>query len=231
VCAAARTQMSGGRAPLIGRAGTDINAAGPLSQTGNRGNLCAMSASPIDEKKSDGTTRTLGDLLYADAAKTRIAERDWGALIQSIAAGDQGALHALYERTHSIVFTLIMRITGDLQTAEELTIDVFHDVWRRAPNYDAAGGTVLGWILNQARSRANDFEELVEFRQQGCQFRAALSALTPQERDAIEAAFSGDLTYAEVAARLDEPRGTIETRIRSALEKGRRTLTSGEDTQ
>jgi plastocyanin len=49
-----------------------------------------------------------------------------------------------------------MRITANSETAEELTIDVFHDIWRRASRYDAANGTVLGWIMNQARSRAID---------------------------------------------------------------------------
>ena len=49
-----------------------------------------------------------------------------------------------------------MRLTSNRETAEELTLDVFHDVWRRAPSYDAASGTVLGWIMNQARSRAID---------------------------------------------------------------------------
>ena len=75
---------------------------------------------------------------------------------RSIAAGDQLALHALYERTHRIVFTLIVRITNNRETAEELTLDVFHDVWRRASSYDPAGGSVVGWIMNQARSRAID---------------------------------------------------------------------------
>jgi hypothetical protein len=98
---------------------------------------------------------TLGDVLYA-RSKAPVPEQDWGALVQSIAAGDQLALHALYERAHRMVFTLIMRITANRETAEELTIDVFHDVWRRASRYDAANGTVLGWIMNQARSRAID---------------------------------------------------------------------------
>ena len=62
----------------------------------------------------------------------------------------------LYEMAHRVVFTLIMRITANRETAEELTVDVFHDVWRRASRYDAANGTVLGWIMNQARSRAID---------------------------------------------------------------------------
>jgi RNA polymerase sigma-70 factor (ECF subfamily) len=77
-------------------------------------------------------------------------------MVEAIAKGDQRALHALYERAHRIVFTVIMRITNDRATAEELTIDVFHDVWRRAPTYDAADGTVVAWIMNQARSRALD---------------------------------------------------------------------------
>jgi DNA-directed RNA polymerase specialized sigma24 family protein len=57
---------------------------------------------------------------------------------------------------HRIVFTLIVRITNNRETAEELTLDVFHDVWRRAANYDPATGSVVGWIMNQARSRAID---------------------------------------------------------------------------
>src|SRR5438552_18924096 len=101
-------------------------------------------------------TRTLGDLLFADQAKTPVSEKDWVGLVQTIAAGDQRALHALYERTQRIVFTLIVRITNNRETAEELTLDVFHDVWRRASTYDAAGGSVVGWIMNQTRSRAID---------------------------------------------------------------------------
>ena len=60
------------------------------------------------------------------------------------------------KRTHRIVFTLMVRITNNRETAEELTLDVFHDVWRRASTYDPAGGSVVGWIMNQARSRAID---------------------------------------------------------------------------
>src|SRR5436190_16646672 len=83
---------------------------------------------------------TLGDILYADKPKVRVTEDDWVRLVESIARGDQLALHSLYEQTHRIVFTLIFRITNNRETAEELTIDVFHDVWRRAAAYDPAGG-------------------------------------------------------------------------------------------
>src|SRR5688572_32805084 len=77
-------------------------------------------------------------------------------MVHAIAAGDAAALDRLYERSHRIVFSLIMRITRSREASEELTLDVFHDVWRRASAYDPQGGTVLGWIMNQARSRAID---------------------------------------------------------------------------
>ena len=107
------------------------------------------------EEPPQKSPATLGDVLYSKS-KTPVPEQDWVRLVQAIAVGDQLALHALYERAHSMVFTLILRITANRETAEELTIDVFHDVWRRASHYDAANGTVLGWIMNQARSRAID---------------------------------------------------------------------------
>lgn len=180
-------------------------------------------------------------------------ETDWVRLLQCIAAGDQLALHELYQRTHRIVFTLVIRIMRNREAAEELTLDVFHDVWRRAASYDAASGTVLGWIMNQARSRAIDrlrFEgrkkrtdsdqgsspaeiaaggsdEAIDFTQQCLALRHSLAFLTPEERQAIETAFFGELTYAEVAARLNQPLGTVKTRIRSGLIKLRRALSAG----
>jgi RNA polymerase sigma-70 factor, ECF subfamily len=193
---------------------------------------------------------TLGDVLYAKS-KAPVLEQEWATLVQSVAAGDQLALHALYERAHRPVFTLIMRITAHRETAEELTVDVFHDVWRRAARYDPANGTVLGWIMNQARSRAidrlrferrqkrtngDDVELLAEAaadphheleqREQRQSLRAAVAWLTPEERQAIETTFFAGLTHAEAAARLNEPLGTIKTRIRSGLLKLRKKLTA-----
>jgi RNA polymerase sigma-70 factor, ECF subfamily len=215
-----------------------------------------VSVKPTDEIRCDAAaTTTLGDLLYADQAKIRVSEEDWVRLVQSIAAGDQLALHALYERTHRIVFTLIMRMTSNRETAEELTLDVYHDIWRRASKYDAQGGSVVGWIMNQARSRAidrvrfeqrkkrvnpyadnptpvtvsNDCYEMVDLRQKARVLRNALAALTPDERQAIETAFFSELTYAEVAARLNQPLGTVKTRIRSGLVKLRQAIAAGGD--
>ncbi|HEU5192640.1 MAG TPA: sigma-70 family RNA polymerase sigma factor [Methylomirabilota bacterium] len=193
---------------------------------------------------------TLGDLLYADKTKARVPESDWVALVQSIARGDQSSLHALYTQAHRIVFTLIMRITDNRETAEELTLDVFYDVWRRAASYDPAGGSVIGWIMNQARSRAIDrlrFDqrkkrgsdhpggpltetvsrgphEAFDTKEQGQLLRQALQVLTLPERQAIETAFFSELTYAEAAAQLNQPLGTVKTRIRSGLAALRQAL-------
>jgi len=193
---------------------------------------------------------TLGDLLYANKAAPRVSEQQWIGLVRAIAGGDERALHALYEQTHRIVFTLTMRIVGNRETAEELTVDVFHDVWRRAPAYDPASGSVLGWMLNQARSRAIDrlrFEQrkkrvpdhadasvmvtpssgphdVLDARDQSRLLRDALHVLTKDERQAIETAFFSELTYREVAAKFDQPLGTVKTRIRSGLEKLRQAL-------
>ena len=101
-----------------------------------------------------GSSETLGGVLYADQEQTLVYERDWVELVQSIARGDQRALYALYDRAHPMVFALAHLITNDREAAETLTVDVFHEVWRQASQYDAANGTVVGWIMNQTRSAA-----------------------------------------------------------------------------
>ncbi|HWI35818.1 MAG TPA: sigma-70 family RNA polymerase sigma factor [Burkholderiales bacterium] len=214
-----------------------------------------MEATEKLEGPHEGEERsgTLGDVLYADRSLPLILEREWVALVRAVAKGDQLALHALYERAHRMVFTLCLRITRGRETAEEVTLDVFHDVWRRASGYDPANGTVLGWIMNQARSRAIDrvrFEtrkkrvatesgevvaalaavesaDALELQESSRALRAALSMLNDAEREAIQATFFAGVTYAEAASRLGEPLGTIKTRIRSALLKLRRAMPEG----
>lgn len=214
-----------------------------------------MDTTREDNETEEPAPATLADVLYANKARAPIPEKQWVELIESIAAGDQRALRALYDRMHRIVFTLAMRMTNSRETAEELTVDVFHEVWRRASLYDPGGGTVIGWIMNQARSRAIDrlrFEqrkkrvngrpddpapaiaeggphEALSEDEQSRLLREALAVLTPDERQAIETAFFSELTYAEVATRLHEPLGTIKTRVRSGLRKLREALAENAD--
>ena len=195
-------------------------------------------------------TKTLGDVLYADKSRLRVSEDEWLQLVRRVAAQDQSALYVLYEQTHRIVFTLIVRIVMNRETAEEVTLDVFHDVWRRASSYDPANGSVSGWIMNQARSRAIDRlrfdrrkkrtnsyphtlgpatdmadpQQAFLFEEQGRHLREAIELLTPEERKAIETAFFSELTYEETATKLNQPLGTVKTRIRSGLGKLRQAL-------
>ena len=203
---------------------------------------------PLPKEACEVAPATLGDVLYARRPAALVPESEWVALVRRVARGDHAALHSLYERAHRLVFTLSVRITGSVDTAEELTLDVFHDVWRRAERYDPAGGSVLGWIMNQARSRAIDrmrFEQrkkrtapggealagesidsaaLLEHKEQCEALRAALAKLGAAERLAIETAYFGELSYADAARRLDVPLGTVKTRIRLGMERLRQAL-------
>ena len=204
-----------------------------------------------EESRRDDTSRTLGALLYNAGATGRVPEREWLALVESVAAGNQSALRTLYDRSHRIVFTLIMRIVDDRESAEELTLDVYHQIWRQASKYDVAAGPVIGWMMNLARSRAIDrvrFEgrkkrvevhpdaptqpaadpcsEDLELEQREQAVRKALMVLTAAERQVIETAFFSELTYAEVSKCLDQPQGTVKTRIRAGLTKLRIALAS-----
>jgi RNA polymerase sigma-70 factor, ECF subfamily len=205
---------------------------------------------PVNPKRTsdDSPETTLGDLLYADRSGT-IPEQDWVRLVEAIAQSDQQALRALYERTNCIVFTLVIRICGTRETAEEVTLDVFHDVWRRAAEYDPKDGTVLGWVMMQARSRSLDrlrFEQrkkrvapdqnelpegdssgpqdAIAIRQYRDMLQAAFATLSADERQTIETAFFSELTYPETAARLHQPIGTVKTRVRSGLAKLREAM-------
>lgn len=110
-----------------------------------------------ETKRDDGqppVPATLGDVLYSPLPATLVTEQSWALLVRAVAAREPLALHALYERAHRPVFRLVLRITGDHGAAGELTVDVFHDVWRNAASYRPASGTVFAWIMNQARTRA-----------------------------------------------------------------------------
>lgn len=199
--------------------------------------------SAINGPRPPTNPATLGDVLYAQA-KGALPEQVWLGLVEAVAVGDQAALHALYEMTHRLIFTLILRLTANRDIAEELTLDVFQDVWRRAARFDRSCGSVLAWIMNLARAHAvgrlraeakkrgpsadavpaPDTRDVVELRQQEDSMRGALAALTPDERRAIERTFFAGQTHVQASARLDQPPGIIKMQIGSGLEKLRDSL-------
>lgn len=170
-------------------------------------------------------------------------ESGWQEWIASVAAGDQAALARFYDATADLVHGLVLRIVRDPGAAEEVTLDVYQQVWRRAASYDAERGRPSTWLLTIARSRAidrlratarergrealQDHPGLVdpaedpglgaEGEERRRHVLAALATLPPDQRRAIELAFFEGLTHVEVAERLGEPLGTVKTRIRTGM--------------
>jgi DNA-directed RNA polymerase specialized sigma24 family protein len=119
----------------------------------------ATQVGPRAKPETQGPPATLGDVLYAKI-NAPVGERDWESLVRSMAAGDQVALQALYERAHDIVLSYAGRMTGGQERAEVLTTDVFDDLWRYAADYDSANTTVIGWIMKQTRLRGGEHRRL-----------------------------------------------------------------------
>src|ERR1044071_3163695 len=95
-------------------------------------------------------------VLAQNLVETRTRDQDWFALIQRVASGDQSAIATFYDTTSRLTFGLILRILNDRETAEEVLLDVYTQVWRQAATYDHQRGTPLAWLMTIARTRALD---------------------------------------------------------------------------
>ncbi len=172
-------------------------------------------------------------------------------LVQRIAKNDQSALATLYDATNRLAYGLILRVLGDAGTAEEVLLDVYTQVWRKAANYDTGRGSPLAWLMTIARTRAidrlrsgwqdkqrkepldllNDRETTAASPEEATVnaemqrfVRTALSELSPEQREVIELAYYGGLSHSEIAAKLNQPLGTVKTRTRLGMIKLREAL-------
>jgi len=157
----------------------------------------------------------------------------------------------LYDRHARPIYSLALRILGDATEAEDIVQEVFSQAWRQAARYSASRGAVAAWLMTLARSRAIDrlrakrarpgdasdervagqlvdagppADSLVLSSEQVARVRAALDELPLLQRAAIELAYYEGLTHAEIADRLEQPLGTVKTRIRLAMLKLRDVL-------
>jgi RNA polymerase sigma-70 factor (ECF subfamily) len=183
------------------------------------------------------------------AASSSARALDQAALIKSIAAGDQHALSTLYDTTSRLMYGLVLRIVSDAGTAEEVLLDVYTQVWRRAADYTEGRGSPLAWLTTIARSRAIDrlragrneqrnqpldltiqtattenLEEALVVREMQHRVRAALASLSNEQRVVIELAYYSGLSHSEIAAQLNQPLGTVKTRTRLGMMKLREML-------
>ena len=176
--------------------------------------------------------------------------------LRRIASGDQAGAASLYDRYARPLYSLILRIVGDETEAEDLLQDVFAQAFRQAARYDATRGAVAAWLLMMARSRAIDKVRARRTRFEGRTgevqvldkmpdsqpdaasamldeeqtriVRQALGDLPLLQRMAIELAYYEGLSHTEIAERLEQPLGTVKTRIRLGLLKLRDALTEGQ---
>lgn len=166
------------------------------------------------------------------------------AWIGAVVDHDETALHALYEATLSRVYGLVLRLVRRPQLAEEVVEDVYFQVWRQAPRFDAERGRPLTWLLGMARSRAIDAlrrearfqhealdeeatpvpapatesgDELLAVAQGHAQLHRALLLLKPQPRQLVALAFFSGLSHEEIASQTHLPLGTVKSQIRRAL--------------
>ncbi len=181
------------------------------------------------------------------------AELDDVALIALVAKRDEAALAALYDRYTRLVFSVALRVVGQRQLAEEVTLDTFQNVWQAATSFRPDRGRFATWLMSVARHRAIDelrrlgarpegnpveleqgaeergapsasVEDLVWLDQRRAAVRRALAELPAPQRHALELAYFGGLTQQEIAERLNTPLGTIKTRMRMGMQKLRDAL-------
>ena len=166
------------------------------------------------------------------------------ALIGRIAQGDQAALATLYDSTSATVYGLAVKILRNVSAAEEVTIEVYMQVFRQAWTYKAERGSPLAWLVTLTRSRAIDrlrSERLRRLREDPIEtieampatstdpvdsvlagesqraVRLAVGALRPEQRRVIELAYYTGMSHREIAEALGQPLGTVKTRIRTAM--------------
>jgi RNA polymerase sigma-70 factor (ECF subfamily) len=177
-------------------------------------------------------------------AEDRQADED---AIRRVAQGDTSALAELYDRHARGVYSLALRIVEDQAEAEDVVQEVFSQAWTQASRHDTSRGAVGAWLMMIARSRAIDrirsrrarpdsavaddraFQTLPDpglpqdlallVKEQAERLRTALATLPLLQRVALELAYFEGLTQSEIAERLEQPLGTVKTRMRLALLK------------
>ncbi len=185
-----------------------------------------------------------------DGAVEESAEPSLEELLRLTASGDQDALATLYDRVAPRIHGLVVRILRDHAQSEEVTQEVFLQIWGNASTFDSTRGSALSWLMTLAHRRAvdrvrsaqaqsvrdEDYEsrrdrpmldptgQEVEDRWQATAVRTAVMDLGPPHQEALELAYFQGMTHREVSVALGVPLGTAKTRIRDGLRKLRDTM-------
>jgi RNA polymerase sigma-70 factor (ECF subfamily) len=179
----------------------------------------------------------------ADAERATEARAHIDSMLARVAAGDHSAFRDLYDRMAPRVHGLIRRTLVDDGQSQEVTQDVFLEVWRSASRFDPSRGSAVSWIMMKAHGRAVDrvrasqasrdrdlrigvrdrevhfdpVSEAGELSAESARVAIAMARLTPIQRDAISMTYFEGLTGPELAAHLEIPVSTLKSRLREAL--------------
>ena len=172
-------------------------------------------------------------------------------LLERVATGDRLAFEQLYRSTAPRMFGLIRQILRDPSQSEEVSQEVFLEIWQTASRFQSAKGRGISWIFTLAHRRAVDrvrssqssrdrdyrigirdretehdsVAEQIDTIFESARMRAALELLTAVQRQAIELAYFGGHTQSEMAVILGVPLSTAKTRMRDGLLRLRKVLT------
>ena len=167
-------------------------------------------------------------------------------IIRRIRAGDRAVFLEFYDRAAPLLLAVAARILNDRREAEDVLQDVFAQIWQKSQGFDAELGSLTSWAVALTRNKAIDrirasmrrrrlIEEIaitadaieqapaasaseqLHGEDRAVRIRAALADLSPDQRQAIELAFFAGLSQNEIAARLEQPLGTIKARIRRGM--------------
>ena len=174
-------------------------------------------------------------------------------LLLLIARAHPDALGELYSRYSRMVFGVALNLVGNRATAEEITLDVFTRVWEKAETYRADRAKVSTWLISVTRHQAIDVlrrrgsrpdyhnlnwadvspqlvpdgntpEQITEHTLRQEQVRAAVAQLPEEQKQVLKLAYFTGYTHRQIADMLDQPLGTVKTRIRLAIQKLRQIL-------
>ncbi len=171
-------------------------------------------------------------------------DRQFHLCMKKMKAGDKAALREIYEAYAGYIFSVVLRVTGSREDAEDVTSDFFIKLWKLADTYEAGKGH-RAWLAVVARNMAvdllrrnrreiptDDFADMeLEDAAKGdvgdqvvsdLSLREALALLGPKEREIVNLKIMGELTFQEIAGILKQPLGTVTWRYRSAMGKLRR---------
>jgi RNA polymerase sigma-70 factor (ECF subfamily) len=162
-------------------------------------------------------------------------------LVRRVARGDSHAFEGLYDELSPAVYGLARRVVRDPTRAEDVTQEVFLDVWRKATRFDADRGRAKTWVMTIAHRRAVDAvrrseaqkrqdhhgapdevshdepgDSVITGEEHGA-VRECLETLTELQLESVRLAYFHGYTYGEVATLLEKPLPTIKTRMRDGL--------------